>query len=119
MVDMLSSEFDSGTEDAMVEVVTVELPSRNKETEEAQDHAVSWAAIRSRRRCFRGLTLVLLAFGAGIGLSAVSPWANSGISSATFNIGAGIYLCIVAVMASAIGGYSLGACAQMGRRSYP
>jgi len=54
------------------------------------------------------LTLVLLAFGAGIGLSAVSPWANSGISSATFNIGAGIYLCIVAVMASAIGGYLAG-----------
>ena len=54
------------------------------------------------------LTLVLLAFGAGIGLSAVSPWANSGISSTTFNFGAGVYLCIIAVMASSIGGYLAG-----------
>jgi hypothetical protein len=45
---------------------------------------------------------------AGIGLSAVSPWANSGISSTTFNFGAGVYLCIIAVMASSIGGYLAG-----------
>jgi len=51
---------------------------------------------------------VLLAFGAGIGLSAVSPWSNSGISATTFNIGAGVYLCITAVMASSIGGYLAG-----------
>ncbi|WOJ91669.1 hypothetical protein RZS28_19670 (plasmid) [Methylocapsa polymorpha] len=108
MVDMLSSEFDSGTEDAMVEMVTVELPSRNKETEEAQDHAVSWAAIVAGGVASAALTLVLLAFGAGIGLSAVSPWANSGISTTTFNIAAGAYLCIIAVMASSIGGYLAG-----------
>jgi hypothetical protein len=54
------------------------------------------------------LTLALLAFGAGIGLSVVSPWANSGIASTTFNFGAGVYLCIIAVMASSIGGYLAG-----------
>jgi hypothetical protein len=51
------------------------------------------------------LTLVLVAFGAGIGLSSISPWADSGVSATTFKIGSGIYLCAVAVMASAIGGY--------------
>ncbi|WOJ91612.1 hypothetical protein RZS28_19295 (plasmid) [Methylocapsa polymorpha] len=108
MVDMSSPEFESGTEDAIIEMVGVELPSRNAEAEEAQDHAISWAAIVAGGVASAALTLVLLAFGAGIGLSAVSPWANSGISSATFNIGAGIYLCIIAVMASAIGGYLAG-----------
>jgi hypothetical protein len=105
MVDMFNPELDTGTEDAMVEMVSVELPSRN---EEAQVPAVSWAAIIAGGVASAALTLVLLAFGAGIGLSAVSPWANSGISSTTFNIAAGIYLCIIAVMASSIGGYLAG-----------
>jgi hypothetical protein len=92
MVDMLSPELHSGTEEA----------------DEAQVPAVSWAAIVAGGVASAALTLVLLAFGAGIGLSAVSPWANSGISSTTFNIGAGVYLCIIAVMASSIGGYLAG-----------
>ena len=108
MVDMLSPEFGSGPEDAIVEMVSVELPSQNAEAEEAQDHAVSWAAIVAGGVASAALTLVLLAFGAGIGLSAVSPWANSGISPTTFNIVAGVYLCIIAVMASSIGGYLAG-----------
>jgi hypothetical protein len=49
--------------------------------------------------------LLLLAFGAGIGLSAVSPWSDSGVAGSTFETGTGIYLVIVGVMASAIGGY--------------
>jgi hypothetical protein len=92
MVDMLRPELHSGTEEA----------------DEAQVPAVSWAAIVAGGVASAALTLVLLAFGAGIGLSAVSPWANSGISSTTFNISAGVYLCIIAVMASSIGGYLAG-----------
>ncbi len=48
---------------------------------------------------------MLVAFGAGLGLSAISPWANSGVSVTTFKVGTGIYLCVVAVMSSAIGGF--------------
>jgi len=51
------------------------------------------------------LTLVLIALGAGLGLSAVSPWSDSGVSASTFKTGTGIYLVIVAVMSSAVGGY--------------
>ena len=47
----------------------------------------------------------LIAFGAGLGLSAVSPWSDSGVSASTFKTGTGIYLVIVAVMSSAVGGY--------------
>jgi len=48
---------------------------------------------------------VLVALGAGLGLSAISPWGNSGVSASTFKTGTGIYLVIVAVMSSAVGGY--------------
>ena len=108
MVDMFNPEFDSRTEDAMADMVTVELQSGTEVAEEAQVPAVSWAAIVAGGVASAALTLVLLAFGAGIGLSAISPWANSGISSTTFNFGAGVYLCIIAVMASSIGGYLAG-----------
>jgi hypothetical protein len=104
MVDMLNPELDSGTEDLMVDIVSAELQSGTEMAEEAQVPAVSWAAIVAGGVASAALTLVMLAFGAGIGLSAVSPWANSEISSTTFNYGAGVYLCI-GVMASSIGGY--------------
>jgi hypothetical protein len=66
---------------------------------------VSWAAIAAGAVGAAALALVLIAFGAGLGLSAVSPWSNNGISAATFKTGTGIYLVIVAVMSSAVGGY--------------
>jgi hypothetical protein len=69
---------------------------------------VSWAAIAAGAVAAAALSLLLVAFGAGLGLSAVSPWSDSGVSASTFNIGTGIYLCIVAVMSSAIGGYLAG-----------
>ena len=66
---------------------------------------LSWAAIAAGAVGAAALTLVLVAFGAGLGLSAISPWGNSGVSAATFKTGTGIYLVIVAVMSSAVGGY--------------
>jgi hypothetical protein len=67
--------------------------------------AVSWGAIAAGSVGAAALTLLLIAFGAGLGLSAVSPWSNSCISASTFKTGTGIYLVIVAVMSSAVGGY--------------
>jgi hypothetical protein len=72
---------------------------------DVQTSGVSWAAIAAGAVASAALSLLLLAFGAGIGLSSISPWAGSGVSAATFKIGSGIYLVIVAVMASSIGGY--------------
>ena len=51
------------------------------------------------------LALLLIAFCSGLGLSAISPWSDSGVSAATFKTGTGIYLVVVAVMSSAVGGY--------------
>jgi len=67
--------------------------------------ATSWGSIAAGAVAAAALTLVLTAFGAGLGLSSVSPWSNSGVAASTFKTGTGIYLVIVAVMSSAIGGY--------------
>jgi len=72
--------------------------------EEAQS-VVSWGAIAAGAVGAAALALVLIAFGAGLGLSAVSPWSDSGVSASTFKTGTGIYLVIVAIMSSAVGGY--------------
>jgi hypothetical protein len=66
---------------------------------------VSWPAVAAGAVAAAALALVLVAFGAGLGLSAVSPWSDSGVSASTFRIGTGVYLVIISVMSSAVGGY--------------
>jgi hypothetical protein len=77
-------------------------------SDEALTSAVSWAAIAAGAVAAAALTLVLLSFGAGMGFSAVSPWAGSGVSATTFKVGTGLYLIVVAMIASSIGGYLAG-----------
>src|ERR1039457_6092484 len=74
----------------------------------AASPAVSWAAIAAGAVAAAALTLVLLAFGVGMGFSVISPWGNSGASATTFEIGTGLYLIVVAMHASTIGGYIAG-----------
>lgn len=69
---------------------------------------VSWGAIAAGAVVSCALTLVLLAFGIGLGLSVVSPWSGAGVSATTFKIGTGIYLIVVAMLSSAIGGHVVG-----------
>ena len=69
---------------------------------------ISWAAVTAGAVAAAALTLVLLAFGAGMGFSVVSPWGNSGVSASTFEIGTGLYLIVVAMLSSTIGGYVAG-----------
>jgi len=75
---------------------------------EGRDSATSWAAIAAGAFANAALTLLLMAFGAGMGFSSVSPWANSGVSATTFSIGTGLYLIVIAMLASTIGGYLAG-----------
>jgi hypothetical protein len=69
---------------------------------------VSWPAIVAGAVVACALTLVLLAFGTALGLTVVSPWAGSGVSATTFKIGTGLYLIVIAMMASSVGGYLAG-----------
>ena len=69
---------------------------------------VSWAAVVAGTVASLALTLVLLSFGAGMGLAVVSPWGNSGASATTFKIGTGLYFIVIAMISSAVGGYIAG-----------
>src|SRR6476620_9196922 len=69
---------------------------------------VSWPAVAAGAVVSCAITLLLLAFGAGLGLSVVSPWSGSGVSATTFKIGTGLYLIVMAMLASSIGGYIAG-----------
>ena len=78
------------------------------DTGEPSVSGVSWPAVAAGAVVSCALTLVLLAFGIGLGLSVVSPWSGSGVSATTFKIGTGLYLIVVAMLASSIGGYIAG-----------
>src|ERR1700727_732726 len=78
------------------------------DTGEPSVAGVSWAAVTAGAVVSCALTLVVLAFGIGLGLSVVSPWSGSGVSATTFKIGTGLYLVVIAMLSSSIGGYLAG-----------
>ena len=75
---------------------------------EASSSAVSWAAIVAGAFAALALTEVLTSLGAGLGLTAISAWPNSGASVTTFTISAGIGLIVVQWLSSAVGGFITG-----------
>src|SRR5271154_155477 len=75
---------------------------------ESSGAGVSWAAIAAGAVVSCALTLVLLAFGIGLGLSVVSPWSGAGVTASTFKVGTGLYLLVIAMLLSSIGGYIAG-----------
>jgi hypothetical protein len=76
-------------------------------TDEPSIAGISWPAIAAGAAASLALTIVLIAFGTGLGLSAVSPWTSS-VSATTFKITTGIYLIVIAMISSSIGGYLAG-----------
>src|SRR5450756_2370357 len=91
---------------AFMAIETIETVEISNAVDESP--AVSWAAVVAGAVAAAALTLVLLAFGAGMGFSAVSPWGGSGVSASTFQISTGLYLIVVVMLASTIGGYIAG-----------
>ncbi|MGH8600437.1 MAG: hypothetical protein ACRET1_07225 [Burkholderiales bacterium] len=67
---------------------------------------VSWAAVIGGAVVTAALALVLLALGAGLGLSSVSPWSRP--SATAIGIGAIVWLIVMQIIASGIGGYLAG-----------
>jgi hypothetical protein len=78
------------------------------DTGEPSVAGVSWAAVTAGAVVSCALTLVVIAFGIGLGLSVVSPWGGSGVSATTFKIGTGLYLVVIAMLSSSVGGYIAG-----------
>jgi len=69
---------------------------------------VSWAAVIAGAFVTAALSLALLALGTGIGLSAISPWENSGASSSAVSVGAIVWFILVQLVACSMGGYLAG-----------
>src|ERR1700742_2812693 len=69
---------------------------------------ISWASVLAGGAVSLALTIVLLWFGVALGLSVVSPWAQQVPSPTTFKIATGLYLVVVAMISSALGGHIAG-----------
>jgi hypothetical protein len=75
---------------------------------ESLSSGVSWGAVLGGSFVTAALYLILLALGAGFGLSAVSPWSNVGLTISTTGTIALAWLVIIEIIASAFGGYLTG-----------
>lgn len=75
---------------------------------ESSSSGVSWPAVLAGAFVAAAFSLILLALGAGLGLSTISPWANVGASAATVGTMAIAWLILVQAIASALGGYLTG-----------
>ena len=70
--------------------------------------AVSWSAVIGGAFAAAALSLALLTLGAGTGLSAISPWSSRGAPASAVGTGAIIWLIVIEILASAMGGYLAG-----------
>ena len=70
--------------------------------------AVCWGAIVAGALAAAALSLILLMLGVGLGLSSVSPWAQSGVSASGFGVVTILWLTLTQLVASGMGGYLAG-----------
>lgn len=79
-------------------------PPRDRSDEHS--HGVSWSAVIGGAFVAAAISLIMLALGAGFGLSAISPWSNAGASA----IGAAAiaWLILNEAISCALGGYLAG-----------
>jgi hypothetical protein len=75
---------------------------------EANSSGVSWAAVIGGGFVTAALSLILLALGTGLGLSSVSPWSNVGVSASTIGTAAILWLILMQIISSSMGGYLAG-----------
>jgi uncharacterized membrane-anchored protein YitT (DUF2179 family) len=75
---------------------------------EAHSSGVSWAAVIAGAFVAAALSLILLSLGTGMGLSSVSPWSNIAASASTISRAAIVWLILIQIIASAMGGYLAG-----------
>jgi hypothetical protein len=88
-------------------VENIESPAFGRPSD-VNSSGVSWGAVIGGAFVAAALSLILLALGAGFGLSAVSPWSNIGASAAAIGAGAIIWLIVTEAISSAMGGYLAG-----------
>ena len=81
---------------------------RTSVNNEANSSGVSWAAVIGGGFVTAALSLILLSLGTGLGLSSVSPWSNIGASTSTIGAAAILWLILMQIISSSMGGYLAG-----------
>jgi hypothetical protein len=76
--------------------------------EEDLASGVSWAAVLGGAFVIAALSVTLLALGSGLGFASVSPWPTRGVSATTLGAGAIVWMIVMQLIASAMGGYLAG-----------
>lgn len=75
---------------------------------ESSKSAIAWGPIFGGAVAATGISLILILFGSGLGLTMVSPWSGESSSAATVGISAAIWLVVVQWLSAALGGYLTG-----------
>ena len=70
---------------------------------EAYSSGVSWAAVTAGAFVSAALSLILLALGAGLGLSSVSPRSNVAASASSIGTAAIVWLIVIKIISSSMG----------------
>ncbi len=83
-------------------------PADREATAESSSSGVSWGAVMAGAFGAAALSLALLALGAGIGFSSVSPWTHNGASASAIGWGAIGWMVLMQLLASALAGYLAG-----------
>jgi hypothetical protein len=75
---------------------------------ESSKPAINWGPIIGGAAAAIGVTLILVMFGSGLGLTMISPWSGESSSAATVGLSAAIWLVVVQWLSAAFGGYLTG-----------
>lgn len=74
----------------------------------AEVAGTSWGAIVAGALGASVVALILMVLGSGMGLTAISPWNNAGVSAETFGVWAVIWLVVTQWISAGFGGYLAG-----------
>ncbi|TGQ63462.1 MAG: hypothetical protein E5V49_12635 [Mesorhizobium sp.] len=87
---------------------TILSPTDVSPVTESSSSAVSWGPIVAGAFAASTLTVILLLVGSGLGLTMVSPWTGSNVSTTTFAVSAAAWLVVVQWLSAGVGGYLTG-----------
>jgi hypothetical protein len=78
------------------------------DADDSNSSGVHWGAVIAGAFVAVALSLALLALGTGIGFSVISPWSNTGAEASAVGWTAIIWLVVMQMIASSVGGYLAG-----------
>ena len=109
---LTNSEFHiSERKRCLMAQTTVAIPLQNHRSAdhpEASASGVTWSAVLAGAVVTAALYLILLTLGAGLGLSSVSAWSNTGATASKIGTASIIWFIFAEIISSSVGGYLAG-----------